>query len=278
MKEPHASEHPGDSPDSQDSRRFGGVQRVYGAAGVARIRNSHVCVIGVGGVGSWAVESLARSGIGSITMIDMDIVSASNINRQLHATSSTLGRDKVLVMQERVAEINPACRVAIVDDFIAADNVSDYIQQHFDFVVDCIDDFRTKAAIIAHCRQNGVNIITTGGAGGQIDPGRVEIADLSRTRQDVLLARTRKLLRQEFGFTRDPHKRFHVPCVYSDEQLVYPDGDGGLSSQRPAPEGSAGCRLNALNCAGGIGSVAHVTATFGLFATGFVLRELAHAS
>ena len=210
-------------------------------------------------------------------MIDMDIVAESNINRQLPATSDSIGRDKGLVMQERVAQINPRCRVNVVDEFISMDNLASLITTQMTYVIDCIDDFRTKAALIHHCRRHKIDIITIGGAGGQVDPTKIRQSDLSRTQHDVLLAKTRKLLRQDYGFARNLKRSFGVPCVYSDEQLVYPDGNGGLSPQRPAPDTADTPGGNALNCAGGIGSITHVTASFAFVASGFVLNEVANA-
>jgi tRNA A37 threonylcarbamoyladenosine dehydratase len=144
------------------------------------------------------------------------------------------------------------------------------------YVIDCIDDFRTKAALIHYCRRSRIRIITIGGAGGQSDPTRIRRVDLSRTQHDVLLARTRKLLRQEYGFAKNLKRSFGVPCVYSDEQLVYPDGNGGVSAQRPPSDSTSVSMSNALNCAGGIGSITHVTASFAFVACGFVLNEVAH--
>ncbi len=281
------------------ARRFGGIARLYGEVGLKRICAAHVCVIGIGGVGSWAAESLARSAVGEITLIDMDIVAESNINRQLLATTASIGRDKGLVMRDRINDINPDCRVNVVDEFINRDNLNKRIHGDFNFVVDCIDDYRTKAALIHHCKMNKIKIVTIGGAGGQVDPTKVVQADLNRTQHDVLLAKTRKLLRQDYGFTRNLKRSFGIPCVYSNEQLVYPDGQGGLSPQRPtmneiadsgatefltrdateflkerATEFSTEETSNALNCAGGIGSITHVTATFAFFASGFVLNHI----
>ena len=258
------------------NRRFGGIARLYGDAGLLRLTQSHVCVIGIGGVGSWVAESLARSAVGAVTLIDMDLVSESNINRQLVATQENIGRDKGLVMQERIAQINPRCEVNFIDDFISRDNLDQLISSSFDYVVDCIDDFRTKAALIHYCRTAKIRILTVGGAGGQLDPGKIKQCDLSRTQHDVLLARTRKLLRQDYGFARNLKRSFGVPCVYSDEQLVYPDGAGGVTQQRPSPDGRSD-RSNALNCAGGMGSITHVTGSFAFIAAGFVLTQLAHA-
>jgi len=263
---------------SEASRRFGGIARLYGEVGLRRLMQTHICVIGIGGVGSWVAESLARSAVGGITLIDMDIVSESNMNRQLVATTDSIGRDKGLVMRDRIFQINPECEVNVIDEFISRENLTELIRPEFDYVIDCIDDYRTKAALINYCRQQKIRIITTGGAGGQVDPSKIRQSDLSRTQHDVLLAKTRKLLRQDYAFARNPKRRFGVPCVYSDEQIVYPDGRGGLSAQRPPLDLKSGASNNALNCAGGIGSITHVTASFAFAATAYVLNELVHAS
>ena len=255
-------------------RRFGGIARLYGDDGLMRLSSAHVCVIGIGGVGSWVAESLARSAIGFISLIDLDIVSESNVNRQLLATSDNIGRDKVLVMKDRIEQINPRCKVNAVDEFVGIDNLSGLIKPEFDYVIDCIDDFRTKAALINYCRKQKIKILTVGGAGGQLDPLKIKQVDLSRTKQDDLLARTRKLLRQDYGFARNLKRSFGVPCVYSDEQLVYPDGDGGLSRQRPTASDDSAAKNNALNCAGGMGSITHVTGTFAFVRHGNYLRGI----
>lgn len=257
------------------TRRFGGIARLYGDDGLTRLSKAHVCVIGIGGVGSWVAESIARSAIGAITLIDLDIVSESNINRQLVATSDNIGRDKVLVMKARIEQINPLCKVDAVDEFISRENLSQLLKPEFDYVIDCIDDFRTKAALINYCRSQKIKVLTVGGAGGQCDPLKIKQVDLSRAKQDVLLARTRKLLRQDYGFARNLKRSFGVPCVYSDEQLVYPDGDGGVGQQRPISDPESDNSSNALNCAGGMGSITHVTGAFAFVASGFVITQLA---
>lgn len=229
------------------------MARLYGDAGLERLQRSHVCVVGIGGVGSWVAEALARSGIGSITLIDMDHVSLSNINRQLVALRSTRGKAKVEVMQQRINDINPACRVVLHEDFVTPENLDELLDPAFDAVIDCIDNFRHKAALIAWCRRRKIAVVTVGGAGGKRDPAKLQIADLSRTHKDALLARTRKELRQQYGFTRNTRRRFSVPAVYSTEEVK---GKG-----------------SALNC-GGLGSVTHVTATAGLFAVSRVLELL----
>ena len=262
--------------ETHHNRRFGGVARLYGEQGLDRLTSANIAVIGVGGVGSWVVESLARSAIGKLTLIDLDVVAVSNINRQILATSDVIGRDKTDVMKQRVSQINPECQVTIIDDFLTRENVKELVVSSFDFVIDCIDDFRTKAALIAHCKRNKIKIITTGGAGGQVDPSKIRQCDLSQTQHDVLLAKTRKLLRQEYGFARNLDRRFSIPCIYSDEQLVYPNGAGGTQAQRPVQASKE--QSNALNCAGGLGSITHVTATFGLFCAAYVCNYLAKAS
>lgn len=253
-------------------RRFGGILRLYGAQGLERFEQSHVCVIGMGGVGSWAAEALARSAIGQLTLIDLDNVAESNVNRQIHALTHEIGRPKVLVMAERIQQINPRCRVICLEDFITRENLPQLLYRGYDYVIDCVDNFRTKAAIIAHCKRHKIKLITVGGAGGLVDPLRIRVADLTRSVQDPLFGRTRKLLRERYNFSRNLKRRFDIPCVYSEEQIVYPDGAGGICSQKP--EGAA---ASGLSCAGGIGSAVTVTASFGLVAAAHVLKKLAAA-
>lgn len=252
------------------ARRFGGVRRLYGEAAAARFERAEVCVIGLGGVGSWAAEALARSGIGALRLIDLDHVAESNVNRQAHALGSTLGRAKTEVMAERLRDIHPGCRVLCLEEFLAADNLAALLTPPCDWVVDCIDNFRTKAALVAWCRRRKQPLVTVGGAGGLTDPTAVRVCDLSRSYHDVLLARTRKLLRAEHGFTTNTRRRFDVPCVHSTEQPVFPDAAGGVCRDKPREAPAAG-----LSCASALGSVVTVTATMGLAAVSYVLRRLA---
>ncbi|HPQ97847.1 MAG TPA: tRNA threonylcarbamoyladenosine dehydratase, partial [Thiolinea sp.] len=208
------------------ARRFGGIARTYGQQGLLAFTRAHVTVIGVGGVGSWAVEALARSGIGALTLIDLDNVAESNINRQLPALDSTLGMAKIEVLRRRIQDINPDCRVRLIEDFVALDTLEQQLDPDTGFVIDCIDNFRIKAGLIAWCRRRKIRIITLGGAGGQRDPGSIRLTDLARSQHDPLLARVRKQLRQEYGFSRNPKRRFEVPCVWSVEQMVFPAADG----------------------------------------------------
>jgi len=242
-------------------RRFGGIGRLYGDSGLSALTAARICVVGVGGVGSWAVEALARSAVGHITLIDMDHVAESNINRQLPATEPELGRAKVQVLRDRIAMINPTCRVEPVEDFVTGDNLDALIGADQHWVLDCIDSFRVKAALIAFCRRRRQSIVTVGGAGGQRDPSRVRLSDLRKTEQDPLLARTRKLLRHDYGFPGNPKRRFNVPCVWSDEPQTVP-----ADACESGPEGS-------LNCAG-FGACMPVTATFGLIAAGHVIAKI----
>ena len=256
------------STEADFERRFGGVRRLYGAEALERFKAAHVCVVGIGGVGSWAAEALARSAVGRITLIDLDMVAESNVNRQVHALGDEFGKAKTRAMAERILAINPACRIEEIEDFVTPDNLDQVLGRGFDFVIDAIDQVRTKAAMIAWCKRHSVPIVTAGGAGGQIDPTRIEIADLAHTIQDPLLSKVRSTLRKEYandGFTRDLKKKFGIPAVFSSEPLRYPEN--GASCDEPPT-------LAGLNCAG-YGSSVCVTAPFGLFAASVALRQLA---
>lgn len=251
-------------------RRFGGIARLYGAAALRDFQSAHVCVIGVGGVGSWVAEALARSAIGQLTLIDLDNVAESNINRQIHALTDTLGKAKVTALAERIAQINPYCRVNEIEDFVSADNLDQMIGAgNFDYVIDAIDNVRAKTALIAYCREKKVRLITIGGAGGQTDPTRIEIRDLCRTEQEPLLAKVRKRLRAEYGFPRGTKNKFGIDAVFSTEPLRFPDTGDACELEANAQPGVTG-----LNCAG-FGSSVAVTASFGLVAAARVLRKLA---
>jgi len=203
-------------------QRFGGIGRLYGTDALTRLRQAHICVIGIGGVGSWAVEALARSGVGKITMIDMDDICVTNINRQIHALTGNIGQLKTEVMQQRVKLINPECDINVVDDFISAENLSQYLRAEYDYVIDAIDNVKTKAALIAYCKRHKIKIITVGGAGGQTDPSQIQIADLSRTIQDPLLAKVRSVLRKDYHFTQNPKRKFSIEAVFSTQPLIFP--------------------------------------------------------
>jgi tRNA A37 threonylcarbamoyladenosine dehydratase len=251
---------------TSSNRRFGGIARLYGEAGAAAIGRAHVCVVGIGGVGSWAAEALARCGVGELTLIDLDHVAESNINRQIHALEPTLGQAKVLAMRQRIAAINPDCTVTAIEEFITGENVATLLPP-CDAAIDAIDQVRAKAALIAECRRRGIAVVTTGGAGGRVDPARIEVADLARTVQDPLASKVRALLRKAHGFPRDPTKKFAVDCVFSAEPIARPPRQGAAcAAAEPALQG--------LNCAG-YGSVVTVTASFGMLAAARVLARLA---
>ncbi len=243
-------------------RRYGGVARLYGEDALVRLRNARVAVAGIGGVGSWAVEALARSGVGALRLIDLDHVAESNINRQIHALETTLGQAKVVAMAERIAQIDGRIVVDCIDDFVTEDNVATLLDGPLDFVVDAIDNLRAKAALVAWCRRAGIGLVTVGAAGGQTDPTRIVVADLALATQDPLLARLRARLRRDYGFPKKAGKRFRVDAVYSTEPLRYPDA---ACAPMQGPQG--------LNCAG-FGSSVAVTASFGLAAAGRAIDRL----
>lgn len=249
-------------------QRFGGIGRVYGRAALERISELHICVIGIGGVGSWSAEALARSGVGQITLIDHDDLCITNINRQIHALDSVIGRSKVEVMAERIQQINPACQVNRIDDFITSSTLRKYLEGGYDYVIDAIDSIRFKADIIYYCKRNKIPIITTGGAGGQTDPTQIQIADLTRTFNDPLAAKVRNRLRSEYKWTQNPKRRFGVECVFSTEQPRYPRADGCVGLEKPGVPGLT------LDCELGYGSVAMVTATFGFAAAARAINKI----
>ncbi len=254
-------------------RRFGGIGRLYGLPALTRFRAAHICVVGVGGVGSWIVEALARSAIGQLTLIDLDNVAESNINRQIQALTGTIGQAKIGALAERIAQINPACRVNLIEDFIDPDNLDTMIGgKGYDYVVDAIDSVRAKAALIAYCRDHALPVITIGSAGGKTDAARIEVRDMTRTEQEPLLKMVRKRLRTEYGFPRSLKTRFNVDAVFSMEPVSLPEEDASCAIDGAATEGITG-----LNCAG-FGSAMVVTATFGMIAAGHVLNKLAAGS
>lgn len=248
---------------------FAPLVRLYGQSAFERIVRSHCCIVGIGGVGSWAAESLARSGVGTITLIDHDDVSVSNINRQVHANVRTVDQPKVEVMAKRIKLINPDCVCHSIDDMLVQNNIEKYFDHGFDYVIDAIDTVRSKASLIYFCKRNKIPIITVGGAGGRTDPTRVALTDLSKTNNDSLAASVRKRLRSDYGWTRNPSRRFGVECVYSDQQPMFPQGDGTVAQRKPVTAGTT------LDCNTGYGSFIGVTATFGMVAASRVLEKLA---
>ena len=255
--------------DEDYRQRFGGIERLYGREAAAWIRAMRVCVIGVGGVGSWAVEALARSGVGGLLLIDYDEIAVTNINRQIHALDSVIGMKKTRVLSERVMEINPYCRVDVIDDFITDRNLFDHLPAGggIDYVIDAIDSIRFKAALIYYCKRNKIPVITTGAAGGLTDPTQIMIKDLTRTFNDPLAAKVRAQLRARHGYTRNTRRYFGVECVFSAQQQVYPGDDGCVGHRKPGIHGVH------LDCSMGYGAASFVTASMGFVAVSRVIEK-----
>jgi tRNA threonylcarbamoyladenosine dehydratase len=253
--------------DADPERRFGGLRRLYGDAGYARLRAARVAVVGVGGVGSWAVEALARSGVASLTLIDFDQVSESNVNRQVQALGSTLGQAKVEALRARIADIHPSCRVHAVEAFVEDEDWSRMLREPIDLLIDACDQVRAKAWQAAWAQRSGVPFITVGAAGGKRQPQAVEIADLASVTHDPLLAALRQSLRQRHGAARTG--AMGVRCVFSREAVRAPAAAAGCSTDDSSGDGSLNCH--------GYGSSVGVTATFGLVAASDAIEQLLHA-
>ncbi|WP_042144355.1 MULTISPECIES: tRNA cyclic N6-threonylcarbamoyladenosine(37) synthase TcdA [unclassified Pseudoalteromonas] len=247
--------------------RFGGIQRLYGEQQADLLMQAHFCVIGIGGVGSWVAEALARTGLGNITLIDLDDLCVTNINRQIHALTDTIGESKTEAMSARLKQINPEINVTEIDDFLTTDNLFEYING-FDYVIDCIDQVKVKAALIYHCKRNKLPIITMGGAGGQTDPSEIKFGDVAKTTNDPLLSKVRYLLRKQYNFTTNPKRKFGIDCVFSTEQLVYPSKDGSVCTTKQNADGSL-----TMDCANGFGSATMVTGSFAFFAASKSIRK-----
>jgi tRNA A37 threonylcarbamoyladenosine dehydratase len=250
------------------ARRFGGVSRLYGVNGLAKLQTMHICVIGIGGVGSWAAEAVARNAVGTITLIDLDNIAESNVNRQLHAVDGAFGKAKVTAMAERIKTINPAVVVHEIEDFVTVENVNEMLGKDFDGIIDCIDDAKAKAAIAAFCEQKNIPIVMIGAAGGRLDATLIKQADLIQVSHDKLLAKVRSLLRRDYGYStghsaKGKSAKLGLMCVYSDEMVIKP-------SQICETSDSA---ITGLNCAG-YGSSVCVTASFGFAAVGLLLQQL----
>jgi tRNA A37 threonylcarbamoyladenosine dehydratase len=261
--------------DIKENRRFAGVARLYGEPGLQAFEKAHVLVAGLGGVGSWAVEALARSGIGELTLMDFDHIAISNVNRQLHAIEDNFGKSKSEAMAERVRQINPSIKLNVVDEFLTPDNLDAHLRKNAEnpyfVVLDATDDVKMKIALAAYCEARDeigrtrnveqsdrksatVTLLICGGAGGKLDPSRIKAADLAKTTQDPVLSKIRHALRKEYGFSSDPKKNLGITAIYSDEPRQ------GVAS-------------GGLSCAG-YGSAVTVTATFGFVAAAEVLKLL----
>jgi tRNA threonylcarbamoyladenosine dehydratase len=249
--------------------RFGGIARLYGATGLEKFSQAHVMVIGIGGVGSWAVESLARSGIGKITMVDLDEVCVTNINRQLHAMDGEIGKQKTDAMAERIRLINPECEVICAQTFYNEKSTDRLLSGKIDFVIDAIDLKMQKALLISECTKRNIPLVCCGSAGGKMDPSTIRIADIANVTQDALIHKLRTRLRNKFGFPKATNiyaPKFNVEVVYFAEPVIFPE------TSECDTEKSNSMRLN---CATGFGSVTHMTATLGLFAAQRALHHIA---
>lgn len=251
------------------AERFQGVERLYGVGSVHRLAERHVAVIGIGGVGSWAAEALARSGVGRLTLIDADDICVSNTNRQLHALDGEFGKSKVGVIAARARAINPSIQVDAIERFLTPSTLDELLDRGYDVVLDACDAFRVKLEAIAWCRRRKLPMVTVGSAGGRTDSTQIRVRDLSRTEHDAMFSLIRKKLRQDFGFPRNPERYFGVSAVYSLQNVQYPQPDGSVCGNRP-PGGDA---LN-LACGGGLGAATHVTGAFAFAAVGKVLEKL----
>lgn len=240
------------------ARRFAGLERLYGVQGAAQIRAAHIVVVGIGGVGSWAVEALARSGVGALTLIDLDHVSESNVNRQIHATTATLGQAKVVAMRDRIYQINPECKVTCIEEFVEQGNWPLLLGDTVTGVIDACDQAKAKVHMAAWALQTAGIFITAGAAGGKRLAHKVDIDDLSQVTHDPLLAGVRNQLRRLHQAPREG-KRIGVACVFSREPVAGPDPSCAVEG-----DGSLNCH--------GYGSVVSVTATFGQCAAGWILE------
>jgi tRNA A37 threonylcarbamoyladenosine dehydratase len=261
--------------DTNQNRRFAGVARLYGEPGLQAFEKAHVLVAGLGGVGSWAVEALVRSGIGELTLVDFDHIALSNVNRQLHAIEDNFGKSKSEAMAERVRQINPSIKLNVLDEFLTPDNFDAHLHKNAEnpyfVVLDATDDVKMKIALAAYCeardelgrarnaqqsdkKSRTIPVVICGGAGGKLDPSRIKAADLAKTTQDPVLSKIRYALRKEYGFSSDPKKKLGITAIYSDEPRQ------GVAS-------------GGLSCAG-YGSAVTVTATFGFVAAAEVLKLL----
>ncbi len=249
--------------------RFSGIIRLFGQAGAARLRAAHVCVVGIGGVGSWAVEALARSGVGTLTLVDMDDICVTNVNRQIHALDGTIGKTKVDVMAERARAINPSIVIHPQHAFFTEATAAELLQPRFDFVLDAIDNPAKKCLLIAACRERHIPVLVVGGAGGRKDPLALKISDLSLATHDRLLVAVRSGLRDDHGFPSGAKKHFGIDCISSPEPVHYPQSDGTVCTKR-----EEGLALR-LNCASGYGTASFVTGAFGLAAASHIVRHIA---
>lgn len=255
-------------PSDQYFDRFAGLTRIYGHACLDYLSRARFCIVGVGGVGSWAAEAAARSGIGAITLIDHDDVELSNTNRQVHTLQQTIGHSKVESLRQRILDINPECACRAIDKLVTRANLDQFDFASHDYVIDAIDHVQQKMSLVHHLRRNKISLVCTGGAGGRTDPTQIEINDLNRAYNDPLLAKMRSKLRYHLNYSSNPKRRYGIDCVFSTQQPVYPHADGSVSHAKP---GSA--NQTTLDCATGLGSFVGVTACFGFTAVAHAINK-----
>lgn len=242
-----------------ENLRFDAIARLYGDHEYNALKKAHVLVVGIGGVGTWAAEALARSGVGEISLVDMDEICISNTNRQIHALGNNYGKMKVEALKERMILINPSCKVNAIVDFFTAQSKDKILSGKIDFVIDAMDSVRNKCLLIAECKQKDIPIITTGGAGGKFDPTKIQIADLNRSYNDKLLYVIRTNLKRFHNFSKDKKRTYKIPCVFSPEPRTLPTQQ---------------CNSSNLNCNNGFGSITHITGIFGFYAAGHVINTI----
>lgn len=249
------------------NQRFEGVSRLMPKHQFTKIHKSHVLIIGLGGVGSWVAEALARSGVGKLTIVDPDSVCVSNINRQLIAVDSTIGISKVEAMKKRILDINPLCEIETVEDFFCDDTKEEIFNKTYDFAFDGIDRLKNKILFIFACQEKNIPFLISGGAGGKIDSTQVRIADIGESYRDRLLFRIRKKLRQNYSYKKGKRK-MGIPCVFSPEETRYPSPEGNITNSKQ------GLGIKKLDCHGSIGSFCPTTGVFGFMAAGYIVQKI----
>ncbi len=249
--------------------RFGGIARLYGTRSLTIFKNSHIIIIGLGGVGSWAAEAITRSGIGKLTLIDPDDICVTNTNRQLPALAGEYGKFKADSLKERLLKINPEIEITTIKEFISDKNIEEIINPATSFVIDGIDSLKHKITLITYCRDRNIPLVTVGATAGKWDPARLRIGDLGESFNDKLIMRVRKKLRSHYNYPPTEKINYGIDCVYSIEQALYPDSDGGVCHLTPEAENRR------LDCFTGMGSATFVTGTAGFMAASVVLKKLA---
>lgn len=241
--------------------RFGGIARLYGQEGLAALARAHFVVVGLGGVGTWVAEALARSGVGTLTLIELDEICVTNTNRQLHALASTVGKSKNSILAARLKDINPEITLHSIEDFLTAKNIHELIGEQHHVVIDAVDSSAVKAALVAHCSRSKIRLVMSGSSGGKRDPLKITVSDLGKTVSDPMLAKVRNILYRHYNFTKSSKRQFRVDAVYSTEQMVYPKPDGSVCQEKKGLKDGV-----KLDCAGGFGSATMLTGSFGFAA------------